>query len=381
MVITMPPEITILVPTFNERENIAPLVERIHASLRSFEYEILFIDDDSPDGTAAAIEAMIPDHPVRLIVRSREKGLASAVIRGIGEARGEIVGAINADLQHPPEVLKRMAESIRQGADLAVASRYTEGGGCPDWTAVRRMISRVSTALTHLLLPPSRTVKDPLSGCYMFRKSVTAGIPLRVSGYKILLAILMKGRYLNPVEIPYMFAPRRKGRSKLGPLQSLQFVGQIIKYALISGEGNRFIKFCLVGGLGTLVNTGLLWLLTEQFGFYYLLSSAFSIEAAVISNFLLNDRFTFADLRRESPSPFWVRMLKYNLVSLSGLVINMAVLWLLTSAAGLYYLLSNLIGIAAATLWRFILNIRWTWEKPKRPPHGTIDKQKPGIIN
>jgi len=364
----MPPQITIIVPTFNERENIVPLIERIHASLKARDYEILFVDDDSPDGTAAVVESMTSDYPIRLIVRQVERGLASAVIRGIGEARGTIVGAINADLQHPPEVLNKMAESIEHGADLAVASRYIKGGGCRDWALSRRIISRTSTALTRLLVPPARTVKDPLSGCYMFKKSVTAGIPLKTAGYKILLEILMKGRYRESVEVPYIFVPRREGHSKLGPLQSLQFLVQIFKFALTAPESIRFLKFCAVGALGTLINTGILWLLTERLGLYYLLSSVFSIEAAIISNFLLNDRFTFADRRRKTASSFWIRMLKYNLVSLSGLVINMGVLWLLTSAAGVYYLLSNLAGIAAATLWRFTVNFHWTWKAPEQPP-------------
>jgi len=363
----MPSQITIIIPTYNERENIAPLIERIHTSLKSRDHEILFVDDDSPDGTAAVIESMTPDYPVRLIMRTQERGLATAVIRGIGEARGTIIGAINADLQHPPEVLKRMVESIDRGADLAVASRYVKGGGCRDWALSRRIISRASTALTRLLVPPARTVKDPLSGCYMFKKSVTADIPLKTAGYKILLEILMKGRFQNAVEIPYIFVPRREGHSKLGLRQSLQFLVQIVKFTLSTREHIRFLKFCAVGALGTLINTGLLWMLTERLGIYYLLSSVFSIEAAIISNFLLNDRFTFADRRRQAPSPFWIRMLKYNLVSLSGLVINMGVLWLLTSAAGVYYLLSNLAGIAAATLWRFTINSRWTWKTPERP--------------
>ncbi len=374
----MPPQITIIVPTYNERENIVPLIERIHASLKARDYETLFIDDDSPDGTSAVVESMTSDYPVRLIMRQAERGLASAVIRGIGEARGAIVGAINADLQHPPEVLREMAESIDRGADLTVASRYIKGGGCRDWALSRRIISRISTALTRLWVPPARTVKDPLSGCYMFKKAVTAGIPLKTAGYKILLEVLMKGRYRNPVEVPYVFVPRRKGRSKLGPLQSLQFLAQLVRFAFTSPESTRFLKFCAVGALGTLINTGILWLLTERLGFYYLLSSVFSIEAAIISNFLLNDRFTFADRRRENSSPFWIRMLKYNLVSLSGLVINMGVLWLLTSAAGIYYLFSNLAGIAAATLWRFTVNSHWTWKAPKQPPDDRAGSKASG---
>jgi dolichol-phosphate mannosyltransferase len=128
------------------------------------------------------------------------------------------------------------------------------------------------------------------------------------------------------------------------------------------GELTRFVKFCLVGASGVLVNMGLLWLLTEFAGLFYLLSAAISIESSILSNFMLNDAFTFPDRRSKGVKNLLRRLLKFNTVSLAGLGMNMAVLWLLTDILGVYYLLSNLCGIALATLWNYIVNFWWTWK-------------------
>ncbi|MFC1892991.1 GtrA family protein, partial [Chloroflexota bacterium] len=251
---------------------------------------------------------------------------------------------------------------IEGGADIAIASRYIKGGGCLGWDLARRIMSKGAIVLAHLLLPATRRFTEPLSGFFMFKRQVTAHADLKPTGYKILLEILMRGEFQNAAEVPYVFGNRSGGESKLNTGAQIYYVKHLASLMWRTGELRRFLKFCLVGLIGVLVNMGLLWLLTEIVGFPYLVSAAFSIESSIVSNFLLNDRFTFRDRRSPQAKTRLGRLLKFNLVSLAGLVLNMGVLWLFTEVLGIYYLLSNLCGIVAATLWNYLVNIWWTWK-------------------
>jgi len=354
--------VSIIIPTYNERGNIIPLVERIDRALSSYDYEVVFIDDNSGDGTAELVEDLSPEYPVKVIVRKNKRGLASAVVDGIGYVTGEIVGVMDADLQHPPELVPNLLQAVKDGNDIAIASRYVKGGGCQGWGLSRRIMSKGAAVLAHLLLPRTRQFKDPLAGFFMFNKQVVAHAQLQPTGYKILLEILMEGEFRSVAEIPYTFRARSSGESKLNARQQIDYLKHVYSLMKRKGELRRFLTFCLVGLSGVLVNMGLLWLLTELVGFPYLVSAAFSIESSIISNFVLNDRFTFRDRRLPTAKSFLNRLLKFNLVSLAGLALNMSVLWLLTEVFGLYYLLSNLCGIAVAVLWNYLVNSLWTWK-------------------
>lgn len=354
--------LSLIIPTYNERDNIVPLVNQIHRALSGYDYEVIFIDDDSKDGTAAAIDEMKGHYPVRVVVRKGKRGLASAVVDGIDYADSDVVVVMDADLQHPPEVIPGLLRTLENGADIAIASRYVAGGECVGWGLIRRIISKGAILIAHLYLPTTKKVNDPMSGFFMFRKQVVSGVALKPTGYKILLELLVKGRYQQLAEVPYCFCCRQEGKSKLGMKQQLHYLKHV--YSLMNRrlELLRFCKFCLVGGSGIFVNMGLLWLLTEFAGLYYLISAAIGIEMSIVSNFLLNDLFTFPDRRSRGLKNLLKRWLKFNLVSLAGLGINMTVLWFLTSVLGLYYLISNLFGIAAATLWNYFANLLWTWK-------------------
>ena len=353
--------LAVVIPTYNERNNIEPLIQRIHASLSGNDYETIFIDDDSTDGTADAIRNLEKDFPVRVIVRKDKKGLASAVVEGIAKAAAEISGVMDADLQHPPEVLRDLLKAVEGGADIAVASRYVKDGGGIGWGLTRRLISTGAVLIAHLFLPETRTVHDPMSGCFMFRRDVVKGVDLTPTGYKILLEILVKGHYGKLVEVPYQFCSRREGKSKLSAKQQLYYLQHVYCLMKRRQELLRFAAFCLVGGSGVLVNTGFLWALTEFGGVFFLISSTIAIECAVISNFILNDVFTFSDRLSRRGKSFLRRLLKFNMVSLIGAGVNLSLLWFFTSVVGLHYLVSNLIGIAAATLWNYLANVLWTW--------------------
>ncbi len=354
--------ISIIIPTYNERDNIIPLVERIDQALSNYDYEIVFVDDSSRDGTAELAIALSPKYPVKVIVRQNKRGLASAVVDGLKQATGQIVVVMDADLQHPPEVIPDLLRAIKGGADIAIASRYIKRGGCQGWGLTRRIISKGAIVLAHLLLPSTRRVRDPMSGFFMFNRQVVAHADLRPTGFKILLEILMEGESQNITEVPYTFRVRSGGESKLNARQQVDYLKHIYSLMKRKGELIRFLKFCAVGLSGVFVNMGLLWLLTEVTGLFYLLSAAISIETSIISNFILNDYFTFRDRRSPQVKSILSRLLKFNLVSLAGLGFNMGVLWLLTEVFGIYYLLSNLCGIAVATLWNYLANTWWTWK-------------------
>jgi dolichol-phosphate mannosyltransferase len=354
--------ISIIIPTYNERDNVVSLVKRIGHALSDYDYEIVFVDDNSGDGTAELAAALAPEYPVKVIVRKNERGLASAVVDGISHAAGQIIAVIDADLQHPPEVIPNLLRKVKGGVDVVIASRYVKGGGCQGWGLSRRIISKGAIFLAHLLLPRTRQFKDPLSGFFMFNRQVVTHARLQPTGYKILLEILMEGEFKSAAEVPYTFKVRSSGESKLNAWQQIDYLKHIYSLMKRKGELRRFFIFCLVGLSGVFVNMGLLWLLTEFVGFHYLVSAAFAIESSIISNFVLNDHFTFPDRRSPTAKSFLNRLLKFNLVSLAGLALNMGMLWLLTEVFGLYYLLSNLCGIAVAVLWNYLVNSWWTWK-------------------
>ncbi len=354
--------VSLIIPTYNERDNIVALTERLGRALSRHSYEIVFIDDNSADGTAALAASLGDNYPVRVIVRRNKRGLASAVVDGLSQVSGPIIAVMDADLQHPPELIPELLREMEKGADIVIASRYAKGGSCPGWSLGRKIMSRGAIFLAHLLLPRTRQASDPMSGFFMFHKRVVAGARLKPTGYKILLEILMAGKSQAVAEVPYTFGTRGRGQSKLGARQQIDYLRHIYSLMKRSGELARFIKFAVVGASGVGVNMGLLWLLTEVGGLFYLLSAAIAIETSIITNFILNNYFTFADRSQPGVKPFFSRLLRFNLVSLAGLGINLAILWLLTEGLGVFYLLSNLVGIAAATLWNYLANNWWTWK-------------------
>jgi dolichol-phosphate mannosyltransferase len=326
------------------------------------DYEVVFVDDNSKDGTADLINSLAVKYPVRVLVRKDERGLATAVIHGITHGDGGIVVVMDADLQHPPEVIPELINKTEAGADIVIGSRYVAGGGMKGWGLTRRIISKGAIILAHLLLPTTRVVKDPMSGFFAFKRTGISQARLTPRGYKILLEILMEGEFRNPAEVPYMFANRSGGESKLNARQQIEYLKHLFSLMWRKGELLRFFKFCLVGASGVGVNTGLLWLFTERVGLPYLGSSAIAIETSIITNFILNNYFTFRQRNQPGTRAFFIRLGKFNVVSLAGLGINLGILGLFTEVFGVYYLLSNLIGIVVAFLWNYLVNTWWTWK-------------------
>lgn len=203
-------KIAIVLPTYNERKNLARLVREI---FRFVAYaKLIIVDDNSPDGTGEVADELAKKYDIKVIHRKGKLGLSSAVAEGFKHARTDIIGVMDSDLSHPPEVIpKLLKEMLRKDADIAIGSRNIEGGSVEVWTFYRKLVSRVATVLA---MPLTR-VKDPLSGFFFLRRKVINGVRINSRGYKILLEILVKGKYAKAVEVPYVFRDRSVGQSKL----------------------------------------------------------------------------------------------------------------------------------------------------------------------
>jgi len=215
--------ISIVVPTYNEADSLPLLAERLHAALSGRDWELVVVDDGSPDGTADLAEALAPRIPVRVVRRAAKSGLASAVMAGFREARGDLLVCMDADLSHPPEVVPGLVDAIVGGADLAVGSRYVRGGGTIDWPLRRRIVSRVACLLGNALVP----VRDATSGFFALRRASIDGVKLNAIGFKIGFEVFARGRYTKIVEVPYTFRDREHGASKFGRREIAQYLVQL----------------------------------------------------------------------------------------------------------------------------------------------------------
>jgi dolichol-phosphate mannosyltransferase len=234
----------LVVPTLNEAGNIPVLLDRIRESLSPtpVSYDIVVVDDDSHDGTADVVnEYAKQDSRVRLFVRKGARGLAGAVIHGWKQTDANLLGVIDADLQHPPEVLGSLLTPVLEGSDIAIASRYASGNGVGDWNKLRLFISRAGTLATTPLQRKNLRVKDPLSGFFVLRRECIDGLELQPEGFKILLEILVKGRIHKAVEVPFQFGNRHAGKSKADFKVAIQYftlLGKLSRYALF-GSGQQ----------------------------------------------------------------------------------------------------------------------------------------------
>ncbi len=233
-------KVAIVIPTLNEADNIPELITRLSNALDTltFNYELIVVDDDSKDGTPDVVRKLgAEDHRVRLLTRKGQRGLAGAVIHGWEHTDATLLGVIDADLQHPPEILPQLLQAIHDGHDIAVASRYTSNNrdSVAEWSPVRHFISRCTTALTTPLQRKGLRVKDPMSGYFVVRRQCIEGLDLQPQGFKILLEILVKGRMQSAAEIPYRFGLRHAGSSKADlkvAFDYLSLLGKLSRYAV-----------------------------------------------------------------------------------------------------------------------------------------------------
>ncbi len=220
-------KVSIVVPTFNEKDNVGNLVNQIDYALRGIPYEVVFVDD-STDETPEMIEKVMKENGnVRMEHRTKEKGLATAVLRGFSLAEGDYIAVMDADLQHPPTILRSMYAVMESGADFCVPSRFIPGGSDGGLGPYRKLVSGVARYIGKILLPCLRKITDPTSGLFMFKREVIRGADMRPIGWKILVEVLATGTYRTVVEIPYKFQARPAGESKLSSKVTMEYLLQI----------------------------------------------------------------------------------------------------------------------------------------------------------
>ena len=360
--------LSLVIPTYNECKNIKSIVEQLTQLLEGSipgDYELIVVDDDSPDRTWEVALSLIPEYPqLRVMRREDERGLSTAVIRGWQAARGEVLGVIDADLRHPPETLLQLLAEIQRGADLATASRHVGEGGVSDWSVVRRFLSRGAQTVGLVILPGVvGRVSDPMSGYFMVRRSCIAGKTMNPAGYKILIEVLGRGEIRWIGEVGYVFQERQEGESKVTWKQYIEYLRHLLRLRFARWPMGKFLRFGIVGFSGVFVNMGVLYVLRDILNWELTRSLIIAAELAIISNFLWNDLWTFGDISRRQPGKRQrlKRLLKFNTICLMGLILNVLLVNLLFNIFGMNEYLANLIAIAAVTLWNFWINMKLSW--------------------
>jgi dolichol-phosphate mannosyltransferase len=362
--------LSLIVPTYNERQNVASLVDQLStlldATLRD-RYELIIVDDDSPDQTWEVAQSLLPQYPqLRVIRRQTERGLSTAVLRGWQASQGEVLGVIDGDLQHPPDVLLKLINAVEQGADLALASRHADGGGVSDWQFIRRLLSRGAQLLGLMILPGVvGRVSDPMSGYFLVRREAILARSLNPLGYKILIEVLARGAVYRIREVGYVFRERQEGESKVTWRQYVDYLRHLVQLRFSLGATGRFLRFALVGFSGVFVDMVIFYLLSDPSTLHWGLtrSKVIAAEIAIINNFLWNDAWTFGDVARQQGAlkQRFKRLVKFNLVCLAGLALNVVILNLLFNTLHLDRYVANLLAIAIVTLWNFWINLKLSW--------------------
>ena len=354
---------SIVIPTYVERDNIRGLLEQIHRSMEPLgcAFEIIFVDDDGPNETWNVASQYADRYPVRVIRRQGERGLAAAVLRGIRAAKYDMIVVMNADLGHAPENAPELISRVENGADIAIGSRCATPGASDRPSFLQQITRKGADLFVRTLFRGVRDVTDVQAGFFAFRKDVVTRANLNPVGDNILLEILVQGNYDSVSEVKYDAGKRdaseREGRANI-KAYDLRHLSSLFWR---SGEFHRFLKFCAVGAVGAVLNLVVLYSLTEL-GMFYLLSGFIAIEAAVLSNFFLNRAWTFRDTGTRGLRSVLTALYRDHAVRFVGIVLDLVILGLLTSVFGLYYLTSQVIGIAVAMLWNYGGNQWWTWE-------------------
>ncbi|MFP4296596.1 MAG: glycosyltransferase [Spirulinaceae cyanobacterium] len=361
-------KLSLIIPTYKESQNIPTIVSKLSHLLDQTirdRYELIVVDDNSPDRTWEVAQSLMSEYPqLRVMRREKERGLSTAVIRGWQAARGEILGVIDADLQHPPETLLQLYAEMERGADLAVASRHVAEGGVSDWSVIRRFLSRGAQVLGLVILPGVvGRVSDPMSGYFMVRRDAIVGKVMDPVGYKILIEVLGRGNIRWIGEAGYVFQERHEGESKVTAKQYVEYIQHLLRLRMARWPLVRFIRFGVVGFSGVFVDMGVFYVLREIVTLGLTRSAILSAEVAIVNNFIWNDAWTFGDIARgqKGASKRIKRFLKFNLVCLAGLILNVLIVNLLFNLLGMNEYIAKLIAIAAVTLWNFWINLKLNW--------------------
>lgn len=361
------PELAIIIPTFNEIENIAPLLAKIDAALPHIPWEVIFVDDDSPDGTAARIRSVARADPrVRCVQRIGRRGLSTACVEGVLATSAPYVAVMDADMQHDEALLGSMLRTLKENdLDIVIGSRYIVGGSLGEWTPVRRLISRTATRIAHWVVRADLT--DPMSGFFMARREVFENAVRQLSGqgFKILVDLFASSpQPLDYLELPYTFRQREHGESKLDTRVAGEYLLLLLDKSIGRFVPTRFVLFGAVGALGVVVHLAALYLaLSIELGF--VVAQAAATLIAMCGNFLLNNQITYRDQRLRG-FQLITGFLSFALICSVGASANVGVASFLFSRDTTWWL-AGVAGALVGAVFNYAMASTFTWRlKPKQ---------------
>jgi len=360
-------ELSVVVPTFNEAGNVRELLARLQAVLGESGWEAVFVDDDSPDETAALVRSIARIDPrVRCVQRVGRRGLSSACIEGMLASGAPYIAVMDADLQHDEAVLPRMLEQLKLGsADLVVGTRYSQGGSTGDWDRQRAGMSRLATRVGQWVL--RQDVSDPMSGFFMLRREVLDASVRRLSGlgFKILLDILASAPPgLRVAEVPFTFRSRYAGESKLDELVVWEYGMLLADKTVGRYVPVRFLAFAIVGGLGVFVHMAALTLFLKGFGLGFTVAQSAATATAMVFNFAVNNILTYRD-RRLTGWAWWRGLASFMLACSVGALANVGIASYLFESATTWFL-AALAGVLVGAVWNYVITQLYTWGRKDR---------------
>ena len=357
------PDLSIIVPTLNERDNIRPLIAEIDEALSGIHWEIIFVDDDSRDATASLIREIARDDPrVRCLQRIGRRGLSTACVEGVLASAAPFVAVTDADLQHDERLLRDMLLTLRnEPYDLVIGSRYVGDARTFGWSKRRGQISNLATRLSRLICKAD--IADPMSGFFMMRRDAFEGAMRRLSGqgFKILLDLLASSPApISFKELPYAFRPRQHGTSKLDSLVAWEF-GMLIADKLIGHiVPVRFVLFGTIGCIGLCVQLAVLWLALRLSSLGFAVAQSVAVIVAIASNFLLNNFFTYRDQRLRGWR-LWRGLATFYVISSIGAVANVDVAADVFHQRSVWWL-AGIAGAVIGSVWNYAASAVFTWK-------------------
>lgn len=358
------PELSVIVPTFNERDNVTVLYRRLEATLVNVAWEVVFVDDNSPDGTSDVVRALAQqDSRVRCIRRIGRRGLSGACIEGILASSAPYAAVIDADLQHDETQLPKMLLLLASDqADLVVGSRYIEGYKSEGFNKQRAGASALASEVARKMLRVE--IADPMSGFFMIRRDRFEQVApkLSVHGFKILLDLVASAQgKLRAVEIPYTFGARQHGESKLDSMVALDFLGLVLAKLTKDTVSLRFILFAMVGGIGLVVHLTTLFIALELFKAPFAEAQAAGAIVAMTSNFVLNNFLTYRDQRLRGFAILRGLIMFYIVCSV-GLLANVGVAFSVYDQEPIWWL-AGLAGALMGVVWNYAMSGLFVWRK------------------
>jgi dolichol-phosphate mannosyltransferase len=358
------PQLSVVVPTFNERDNVTVLYRRLEATLAGIPWEVVFVDDNSPDGTWEVVRGLARQDPrVRCIRRIGRRGLSGACIEGILASSAPYAAVIDADLQHDETQLPKMVGLLQSGeAELVVGSRYIEGGSADSFNKGRAGASQLATEVAKRVLKVE--IADPMSGFFMMRRDKFEQLApqLSIQGFKILLDIVATAEgKLRTIEIPFTFGSRQHGESKLDSMVALDFLGLVLAKLTHDVVSLRFLLFAMVGSIGLVVHLTTLFIALEIFNVAFPEAQAAGALVAMTSNFILNNFLTYRDQRLKGFAILRGLLLFYLVCSV-GLFANVGVAFSVYDQEPIWWL-AGAAGALMGVVWNYAMSGLFVWRK------------------